>query len=347
MTKQISIVEELSKLEPSFSKQNQYGLAFKSECLFARQQIVKNDLTQKTANNNPASLRNAILNVAAIGISLNPAMAHAYLVPRGGQICLDISYKGLVKLATDAGAIEWAKPELVYENDTFNYLGPCTPPEHVADVFGDRGNPVGAYCLARLKNDYMVEIMNWAEIQKVRDTSKAANGPWKTWPLEMAKKTIVKRASKSWPQSNGRDRLDTAVEVINQHEGLIEEQRSMSEYLKATPEQESTFRDLLGGDPLDYFLWWEPLDDQIKMSLGSSFPKGEKGKGADLMRNVKQAGQEQFIELIADLTTACEKEDETGVKEVLEDLPENQYQTLIDTLSVELVRYAIDVIESA
>ena len=108
------IVDELIKLEKPFDGQNNFGLVFKSECLFAKQQITKESFTLDTAVNNPASLRSAILNVAAIGISLNPSLAHAYLVPRDGAICLDISYRGLVKLATDAGAIEWAKAVLVY-----------------------------------------------------------------------------------------------------------------------------------------------------------------------------------------------------------------------------------------
>ena len=72
---------------------------FAQECLFARQQLLKNEFTLKTAANNPNSLQAAVLNVAAIGISLNPASAHAYLVPRDGAICLDISYRGLSKLS--------------------------------------------------------------------------------------------------------------------------------------------------------------------------------------------------------------------------------------------------------
>lgn len=108
-----SITDELVALEPHFNKQNAYALKFESECLFAKQQLLKNDYTLTAAQNNPAALRAAILNVAAIGISLNPALAHAYLVPRSpgsakdasgryvskpAQVCLDISYRGLVKL---------------------------------------------------------------------------------------------------------------------------------------------------------------------------------------------------------------------------------------------------------
>ena len=52
------------------------------ESQFAIQAISNNDYLKGVAMKNPASLQNAVINIAAIGISLNPAMKHAYLVPR-------------------------------------------------------------------------------------------------------------------------------------------------------------------------------------------------------------------------------------------------------------------------
>ena len=54
--------------------------------------------------------------------------------------------------------------------------------------------------------------MSLADIKKVEATSKAKNGPWKTFWEEMARKTIVKRASKYWPKV---DRLDKAIDYLN------------------------------------------------------------------------------------------------------------------------------------
>ncbi|EOK6706430.1 recombinase RecT, partial [Escherichia coli] len=75
----------------------------------------KNDFLAKTAQANLPSARNAIINVAAIGITLNPSSKLAYLVPRGGAVCLDISYMGLLHLAQVTGAIQWGQCKLVYE----------------------------------------------------------------------------------------------------------------------------------------------------------------------------------------------------------------------------------------
>lgn len=62
--------------------------------------------------------------------------------------------------------------------------------------------------------------MSLAEIKETEDISKSSNGPRKTFWEEMARKTIVKRASKYWPQ---RERLDNAIHVLNDTEGVHQE----------------------------------------------------------------------------------------------------------------------------
>jgi recombination protein RecT len=77
---------------------------------------------------------------------------------------------------------------------------------------------IGAYCTVKTSDgSYLTEEMNIDELNKIRNASKAQNGPWKNWPEEMMRKSVVKRASKYWPKV---DRLSQAVDVINQHEGI-------------------------------------------------------------------------------------------------------------------------------
>src|SRR5699024_1726795 len=133
---------------------------------------------------------------------------YAYLVPRDGAIVLDISYKGLIKIATDTGSIMWARADLVYEHDEFTYHGPANMPEHKADVFRkDRGALVGAYCIAKTcDGDVLTEVMPVEEIEKIRGKSmayvKKKSGPWVTWFTQMVKKAVIKRASKTWPYTD-------------------------------------------------------------------------------------------------------------------------------------------------
>lgn len=167
------------------------------ESQFAIQYFQKNDYLAKTALANPTSAQNAIINVAAIGITLNPASKLAYLVPRDGMVCLDISYMGLLHLAQSTGSIKWGQCKLVYSNDTYESNGLDSAPTHKYNAFGERGSIVGGYCTVKTADgDYLTEEMSLTEIKAVEATSKAKNGPWMTLWEEMARKTIVKRASK-------------------------------------------------------------------------------------------------------------------------------------------------------
>lgn len=358
MTNQHPIVQELHRLEDTFTQQNAYGLGFKNECLFAKQQLLKNDFTMKTAENNQGSLRSAILNVAAIGITLNPAMAHAYLVPRDGQICLDISWRGLVKLATDSGAIEWAKAVLVYEGDRFTWRGVNQEPIHEADVLDpnrmDAKNPLenlkGGYCIAKLPDgSFLTDFMTAAEILEVRNTSKAKKGPWAgPWAGEMAKKTLVKRASKSWPQSNGRERLDTAIEVLNAHEGLEELAGTTSaDWVQPSPEQTEKFMALSqAGETMELALFVGSLPLEVRQSLpGIEFPHGEKIKMRKLFDAQIAEGREQFDEYLADLTAACDSTDDAAVLEIMLSFSEEAQEHFYANLRGEHGMYVREVLK--
>lgn len=193
------------------------------ESQFAIQYLQNNSYLEKVAMANPGSLKNAIINIAAIGVSLNPAEKRAYLVPRDNRVCLDISYMGLLHIATTEGSIEWGQAKIVYENDVYENQGLTKEPVHRYKAFGDRGNPIGCYCTVKLPTgDYMTEEMDKETIHGIRNRSKGfasgKNTPWKTDELEMWRKTVVKRASKYWPKPQ-QSRLDEAVNVLNQDSG--------------------------------------------------------------------------------------------------------------------------------
>ena len=105
-----NVIEYVQQQEPLFSERNvDENITFAKESHYAIQAFQSNNYLAKIASQNPVSLQNAIINVAAIGISLNPASKHAYLVPRKGSICLDISYLGLMHLAMSTGSIKWGQ----------------------------------------------------------------------------------------------------------------------------------------------------------------------------------------------------------------------------------------------
>lgn len=196
-----------------------------TESIFAMQHIAKNDYAMQVANRNPMSVQLAMYNAASTGLTLNPANAYAYLVPRDNAIKLDISYKGLIKIATDTGSILWGRAELVYEADTFVYNGPALAPAHTAQPFKkDRGELVGVYCIAKTHGgDILTEVMDIAELEKIRDKSdawaKKKAGPWRDWFTEMARKAVIKRAQKTWPYTDKSEKLAEAIQIANDAEG--------------------------------------------------------------------------------------------------------------------------------
>jgi len=198
------------------------GVEFQKEALFALQILQGNSFLTTIALGNKNSLMSAVLNVAAIGLSLNPAQKLAYLVPRDGKVCLDISYIGMVKLATDPGSVMWVQAEVVRAKDTFTYTGVGKLPDHQMQPFGDRGEVVGVYSVVRLATgEYLTTTMSIEECYAIRERSQAykkkKSGPWVTDEGEMLKKTVIKRASKLWPKT---DRLQEAISVVNEHEGI-------------------------------------------------------------------------------------------------------------------------------
>lgn len=198
------------------------SLNFEREAGFAIQTLTANDYAMSMAVKNKQSVINAVTNIAAIGISLNPAKRQAYLVPRDGKICLDISYMGLMDLAMSTGSILWAQAELVYEQDAFALNGFDKPPTHQYNPFAkDRGSIVGVYVVVKTADgDYLTDCMSKDEIDSIMNRSQSVksgkSSPWKTDYGEMAKKTVVKRAYKYWPKT---DRLDKAIHHLNTDSG--------------------------------------------------------------------------------------------------------------------------------
>jgi recombination protein RecT len=212
------------------------SINFEREAGFAIQALHGNDYALGIAMQNRQSVIDAVTNIAAIGISLNPAKKQAYLVPRDGRICLDISYMGLLDLAVDSGSIRWGQSRLVYQADTFEVQGVDREPIHRFSPFAkDRGDVVGVYCVVKTADgDYLTEAMSTDEVNEIRDRSSAWKAwiakkkkcPWVTDWGEMAKKTVVKRASKYWPTT---ERLAAAVHHLNTDggEGLANEETSL------------------------------------------------------------------------------------------------------------------------
>lgn len=215
------------------------NVTYKAEAEFARQ-IIKSSIPRdlRQARNclfqcDPITIHDSLINVAAIGLTLNPALKLAYLVPRynkarGVLECkLEISYQGMVQLAIETGAVKYVVAELVYQDDidngTFVYNGPATPPTHTGNPFAtNRGRPIGAYCVAALTSgDYITTTMSRAEIDMAASKGSDKSQARADFYGEMDKKSVIRRGFKSWPKPRHNSRLLSFDAVDNDRSIIV------------------------------------------------------------------------------------------------------------------------------
>lgn len=110
---------------------------------------------------------------------------------------------GIQKRALNTGLITSLQGHVIYENDTFLWQqGTDEKLEHRPLFPGDRGEPIGAYAVARIKGEDkpLFRVMDKDRIEKARQVSRNKDGAvWKSWWDEMAIKTVVRNLAKSMP----------------------------------------------------------------------------------------------------------------------------------------------------
>ena len=110
---------------------------------------------------------------------------------------------GIQKRALNTGLITSLQGHVIYENDTFLWQqGTDEKLEHRPLFPGDRGEPIGAYAVARIKGEDkpLFRVMDKDRIEKARQVSRNKDGAvWKAWWDEMAIKTVVRNLAKSMP----------------------------------------------------------------------------------------------------------------------------------------------------
>lgn len=116
---------------------------------------------------------------------------------------------GLQKLIRNSGELASLDAQIVCKNDKFTYRpGIDAVPVHEPDWFGDRGETIGVYAVARMKDGAAYcEIMNMKQLQAIRGASRSGNGgPWGgPFADEMMRKSVIRRLAKRLPMSTDID----------------------------------------------------------------------------------------------------------------------------------------------
>lgn len=213
---------------------------YAQEAHFALQQLASNTYLLGVAQNNPDSLRAALLNVAATGLSLNQVKKQAYLIPRNKAVVLDISYMGILHVAQMSGAIEWGQARIVRAGHTFRLTGINQAPVHEYNPFENddaAGAIVGAYAVVKLPGgDFLTHCLNMDALLRIRSRSESfksgKNSPWLTDPEPMMKKSAVRGLAPYMPYREAMAQAMTvAVEAEQEQDGeQPEQQPALPEY---------------------------------------------------------------------------------------------------------------------
>ena len=175
------------------------------------------DLAQCT----PDSIASAAVEAAMYGLEPSGAVGGAHLVPFNENVGsrdkprwekhakLITDYRGDIELARSSGKVEDAYAVIVRAKDHFRYDAGNQVIEHEPDLAApqtpnpdETANPMThVYAVVVHRSGYRrPEVMSKAQVDAVRASAPGGNGPaWRNHYLEMAKKTVLKRALKTAP----------------------------------------------------------------------------------------------------------------------------------------------------
>jgi recombination protein RecT len=181
----------------------------------AVQTIAENQTLQKCS---PESLFSCVVQAMRLGLDLSPKFGHAYLIPYGNEAQFQLGYRGLMHLVRRANKVKEFHSRVVHEKDEFRQvLGAHLDLIHVP-ARKDAGAIEAFYALVKFDDGLDFEVMSLAEVEAIRDRSKAKGGPWQTDFSEMGRKTVIKRLAKRL------DLTPEAAEAIeNDHEQAMGE----------------------------------------------------------------------------------------------------------------------------
>ena len=173
----------------------------------------------------PQSVLRAIMEVAPLGLEIGGPQGHVYLVPFfnskiGAYETVPIpGYRGYIDLAYRTGKVKDILCEPVYDGDMFSLVRHGDDDDFAHEPRYQSKVVTHYYCRARFTDGgHHIQVMTADEVEAIRNRSRAKdNGPWVTDPVEMGKKTCVKKARKYWPQcwelaalADLDDRVDTS-----------------------------------------------------------------------------------------------------------------------------------------
>lgn len=155
--------------------------------------------------------------------------------------------KGLIQIMYRTGDVSMVDGVAVYEKDHFEYDRGDSPRIVHRPYMGmdAPGQIVAAYCVIKLTNgEVKREVMMRRDLMKVREASKAANGPgWTKWEDQFCIKAVIKRAFKQLPTDS--EDFDRVIQHDNDAMGFDFDDRPAPLKVDAKPGQPSRLQAII------------------------------------------------------------------------------------------------------
>jgi recombination protein RecT len=189
----------------------------------------------------------AMLRIASTGLTVNPVAKECYVITRNTKVrqpdgtdrwekrlAIEPSYIGLMRLATDTGAVVSFETQVVWQGDQFDFdLSQKKPSVHKPYwvVGNERGELRGVYGFVTLRDGTIQpEQMGADEIDLIKSKSESVKSQRKAigegkaaaptvydeWLGEMARKALVKRLQKWVPRSQSSLPFLNAIDIDNE-----------------------------------------------------------------------------------------------------------------------------------
>ena len=197
------------------------------EISYAIQIILKNKELQKCSIQ---SVIDAIVNGSRANVTLNPNLKLAYLVPRKGVACLDISYMGLITILKKSGGCKYIDAYVVFQDEDFSHnpaSGQINHTPYYARTEAEQKKRIIIGCYSRAvlpSNDVVFCYMPYWEIEKVKRMSEGSSSSfsaWNTWEEEMVKKSVIKRHFKMLVSDSEAVEVVEALRIEEENNPLL------------------------------------------------------------------------------------------------------------------------------
>ena len=174
------------------------------------------DLAQCTRG----SIAEAFKTSLDVGLPVN-AYQLAYLTKYGKELTYHIGYKGYLYKIRQLRKGAYVEVHLLWADDEFSYQSQSGRAEYTykpaKPVRSDFGAVTGGFVwMSGMQNgrEYScIHTMSREEIDNAKKASKAKFGPWQSWPGEMMKKVLLRRACKL--EFIGEPEMERIIEIDN------------------------------------------------------------------------------------------------------------------------------------